>query len=125
MIALWATLSLASVQVSETPIHGEEVVLTVRNEREEPVQGVTVRVIHRAGLAEATEMAIGISDARGQVPWIPAQAGTAEIVAGDEVLAIEIAWTDTPTGPLSSLALLFFAALGSLGYAVRPQNASS
>lgn len=122
MIALLITLASAAVTVSEAPILGEEVLLTVVDELGEPKQGVTLRVVHRDGLAEASEMAIGISDSLGQVPWVPAQSGNAAIIAGDETLPIHVAWTTTPAGPLSSLILLLIAGIASLGYAVRPRS---
>lgn len=121
-LLLLGSLALATVELSTPPVRGEEVLLTVTDELGEPEAGVTVRVVHRAGLAAASEMAIGISDARGEVPWVPVQSGVAEVVAGDEILPVRIAWTHTPSGPVSALVLLLIAALSGLGYGLRRRS---
>ncbi|MCO4743654.1 MAG: hypothetical protein KC912_02625 [Proteobacteria bacterium] len=122
LFVLLLATALATVELSEPPVDGLETLVTITDDRGNPVHGATVRVIHRAGLADSAEMAIGISDAEGQVPWVPAQSGTAELIAGDQTLPVQVAWTTIPTGPASALLMVVIAAVLSLGYGLRPRS---
>lgn len=116
----WLSMAHAEVGLSGEPSLGDEVTVSLTDNAGRPVQGATVRVIHRPDLHSATEVAVGITDARGEASWVPDTPGVATLIAGDEQLELAIAWDAMPTTTLIGVMLLVTAALTSAGYALRP-----
>ncbi|TNE88311.1 MAG: hypothetical protein EP330_15430 [Deltaproteobacteria bacterium] len=114
----WLGTAWAGIALSEDAVPGDEVTVTLTDDFEQPVQGATVRVIYRPGLTDSSEVAVGITDARGQVSWTPDQAGTATLIAGDQELPLALPWADAPAGSATVLVLLVAACLASAGYAL-------
>lgn len=111
MIVLFASIALASIRFETPTVVGRQVIVVVDRDGV-PGRGETVRVVHRPGTAHERERAIGITDGRGRVAWTPEEGGVAEIRAGDEVLAMRVAWVDLPTGTATALGLLALTSLG-------------
>lgn len=120
--AAWAGASVAVEGLDEdgtgrtSILRGVEVVVMVRDARNELVSGETVRVIHRPGLAGERELAIGISDGRGRVRWTPEVPGVALLRAGDGAVRVLVEPDDKPIGIVVLLAIMFCASAGSLVY---------
>lgn len=111
ILAIWAASASAVVATDDPPQQGVETVLTLTDERGEPASGETVRVIHRPDLAGEKELAVGITDGRGRVRWVPDTPGVARIRAGEEVQLVRVLPAATPITTAVLLGLLATAAL--------------
>lgn len=122
LLAEVSALAGASVAIEgldegeRTVMRGQEVVVMVRDGRNDLVSGETVRVIHRPALAGERELAIGISDGRGRVRWTPEVPGVALLRAGDGAVRIRVEPDDKPIGIVVLLAITFCASAASLVY---------
>ena len=118
MIALLlaSNLALAEITLESEPVMGDKNYVILTDAEGRPRGGETVRVIHRPGLYGETEMAIGITDALGRAEWKPQESGVARLVAGEEELALHVAWPATPLNSAVLLLLLLVAGLGSSAY---------
>ena len=117
MIILWlSTLCLAGIQWDGAPVQGEPTVLAVTNDSGTPIQGETARVVYREGLAASEEVAVGITDNRGQVSWTPERGGTAIIFAGDRQRRVAIRYDRVPMDTAGTLGLVFGLCLASFAF---------
>jgi hypothetical protein len=103
-------LGWATVSAEPPPRVGVESTLTVLDDAGAPVPGATVRALHREGLAGARELAIGITDAEGQVRWTPKLGGPTLVEAGNQRQHELVAWDQPPAETLISWLLLLVAA---------------
>ncbi|MEZ4319184.1 MAG: hypothetical protein R3F61_16835 [Myxococcota bacterium] len=111
MIALLVQVAMAGIRFETPASVGTEVIIVVDRDGT-PGRGETVRVVHRPGTAHERERAIGITDGRGRVSWTPEEGGVAEVRAGDEILAMHVAYDAVPTTTATVLGLLGVTALG-------------
>lgn len=118
----WMPSALAGLDLDGTPALEQAITATLTEEDGSAVVGKTVRVIYRPGLTDSSEVAVGITDARGQVAWTPDQPGTAVLVAEDISLPVAIPWPHAPAGTTVILVLILLLALGSAGYGLRPET---
>ena len=116
----WVSAARAGLSLGEPPALGDEVTATLTAEDGSAVVGATVRVVYRPGLADSTEVAVGVTDARGQVAWVPDQQGTALLIANDTTLPVAIPWAQAPLGTIVILLMVLMLGLGSIGYGLRP-----
>ena len=98
---------------------GTESIITYTNADGDPAPGVTVTIVHRPGLQGSSESAAGITDGLGRVRFVPTEGGVVEIRAQDEMLRSRVAYSPNPVEPSLLLALLAFAASGSLTLGMR------
>jgi hypothetical protein len=75
-----------------------------------------VRVHHDHGLPRATELAIGITDARGRVRWTPAKPGLSQLQAAEETITISIAYPSIPIDTIMPWSLICLAGLAMALY---------
>ena len=108
--------ALAAVTTESPPLEGVETRIALTDERGEPASGETVRVVHRPGLSGEQELAIGITDGRGRVRWVPAAPGVARIRGGDEVLLVDVAPARLAVSTAVTLGHVAAAALACLAY---------
>lgn len=121
VLLLLATLAAdAAIQVEGRAVPGEEVVVRVLDADGRGRPGETVRVVHRPGLQGQRELAIGITDSRGQVRWTPELWGVARIRAGDELQPVRIAPLEPPRGAIALVVALIVAGLLGSGYGLVP-----
>ena len=120
MILLLATLASASILVEEPATLGEEVEITVLDDLSRPVVGAPVRVVHRAGLAGERELAIGLTDARGQVYWTPTYDGRTQVRARELSTTVRVHAKALPAPTLVLLGLSALTALVLGLLALRP-----
>jgi hypothetical protein len=108
-------MSRTILEVQTPPTPGVETTVTVVDDLSRPVVGATVRATWRPGLAGEHSVAVGLTDARGQVPWTPKQAGTVVISARDTSMILQSGspWPD-PTSTVWIAAIL----LGCVGLMV-------
>lgn len=116
ILLLVASLAWGAITLEEPPRVGVETVIHVADDAGRPRAGETVRVVHRPGLGDERELAVGITDARGRVRWTPQVDGVTTVRAGDERLSVRVVPVEPPLGTLTMLVVLCLAALGSLGY---------
>ncbi|TVQ92766.1 MAG: hypothetical protein EA397_06310 [Deltaproteobacteria bacterium] len=111
MILLLATLASASILIEEPATVGEEVEITVLDDLSRPIVGAPVRVAHRVGLTGERELALGLTDARGQVYWTPTQGGRTQVRARELSTTVRV---HDKTPPAPTLVLLGLTALTGL-----------
>lgn len=99
---LWLASSVAGasgpIACPDTPLVArEEVVLPLVDTLGEPIDGATVRVVWRPGLASERRAGVGITDSQGRVRWTPDDSGPARLVV-DKVGAcrVHVAWPAPP-----------------------------
>jgi hypothetical protein len=117
MIHCWLLLTAiahAGIVFEPAPQLAEETVLTVLDEQQQPVAGATVRAFHREGLAQARELAIGITDIRGRVKWTPAEAGPVRVDASKLSAEVFVAWPAPPADTVIPWLLIPLAGLPML-----------
>lgn len=117
-LVLLAGLASAEISLEEAPVTGERTYVIVTDAEGRPRGGETVRVIHRPGLSGESETAIGITDALGRAEWKPEHSGVARLIAGEEELALHVAWPAAPMNALVLLFLLLVAGVGASAYGV-------
>lgn len=116
----WIASAHAGLSLEGDPALGAEATVTLTEDSEgAPVVGATVRAIYRPGLTDSSEVAVGITDARGQVAWVPDQPGTVSLVADDATLPMVVAWPSPPLGTVVMILLVLVLALGGVGYGLR------
>ncbi len=120
VMLLAALAGAEGIAIQSAPAVGTETAIVVTDGNDAPRVGVTVRVLHRPELAGERELAIGITDARGRVRWVPEQAGVAEVRADNQRERVSIPWAKPPTGALSLVVLLLLAALGAFVFGLLP-----
>jgi len=124
MIPLWLAVALAGIRVTTPdadPPHiyvGRAATITVTDDAGHPLPGQTVRVVHRPGLAQEQEQAIGITDALGQVGWSPVAAGVARIRAGDAWQPVHVDGP-VPVATVAAALALLLASMASVAWGVR------
>lgn len=125
MIALWIALAFAQdpIGVADAPIAfdsvptvGVETTITVADAFGGPRVGATVQVVHRPGLAGERHRAIGITDSRGRVRWVPEVGGVAHVRGADDSLRVSVARAEAPASTVALLGLLVVAGLALAGY---------
>jgi len=87
-------VSQTVLQWSGELIQGRETTVTVVDDLSHPIVGATVRATWRTGLEGERDVAVGLTDARGQVPWTPDQNGTVLLAVRDVNEVVQV-------GPLS------------------------
>jgi hypothetical protein len=118
---IWLCLpALAGVGFESSPRDHEETVITVTREGE-AAAGETVRIVMRPGLGGSRELAVGITDGRGRVKWIPEGAGLTEVRAGAESVTVLVAG-DLPPVTVGVFGLLAAVAAGFLVVGFRPRR---
>lgn len=115
-VLLLATLGHAGILWQGAPIQDEPTILQAVDDMGKPIEGETVRVIYRAGLAAAEEVAIGITDSRGEVSWVPERGGTALVVAGKQRERLSIRYAGVPVDTLATWVLMLGVCLAAFGY---------
>lgn len=115
------------VLLEPPPVVGQSTVITVRDEFERAAPGATVQVVHRPGLDGERQMAVGITDSRGRVEWVPEVAGVTSVRAGEHTVPVAVASAGVPTGTATVLGLLLLAGLGFTAWGLaarRPRRRS-
>jgi hypothetical protein len=127
-IVIWLVASaFAGVDFEVPPREGVETVVVVTapgigEEAPQPVAGATVRVTHRPGLAGEKELAIGITDGRGRVRWVPGEGGVADVRANDEVERVRIDSGGVPPVEAGLGGTLLVAGLLALRHGLRSKR---
>ena len=119
---IWTLAALASITLPDDVVVGEEIVLALEDDSGKPIRGETVTVVHHPNTAREREMAINISDGRGQVAWIPAQAGLAELQAGSQSERVVITNPQAPRSAGLMLVLICLFILGGLVYGLTKRS---
>lgn len=125
MILLLAWLAHAEILVGSDPLVGEEVEITVLDDLSRPLSGTPVRVVHRVGLAGERELAVGLTDSRGNVYWKPGQPGRALIRARTQEHTVHVRAETPPTNTFILLGGATLLGLALLGIAARPPRRRS
>lgn len=112
----------APVTFDPPPRVGVETVVTLVDPFGAPDAGATMQVVHRPGLPGERQRAIGITDSRGRVRWVPETGGVAMVKGPDDSVRVRIDRAEAPASTITLLALLAVAAAGFVGYGGLPRR---
>lgn len=110
----------AGIALDAAPVAGADVTITVTDDFGDPRSGETVRVMHSPDLAAVREVAVGITDGRGQVKWTPVAAGVAELRVGNDPKRVRIAPDRLDPTTALLLGLLGIVGLGATVVGLSP-----
>jgi len=128
VIALLVAVALAQEPAPEAltfdpaPAVGVETVITLVDSFGGPQAGATVQVVHRPGLPGERQRAIGITDSRGRVRWVPETGGVALVKGDDDSVRVRVDRSEAPASTITLLVLLAVAAIGFVGYGGLPRR---
>lgn len=120
--ALIVAVAAAGLSVEPAPVAGAEGWVRLVDADGRPAVGVSVRAIHRPGLAEERQEALGLTDSLGRVRWSPVRGGEARILAGEEALDLEVRYATPPTSALVHLGLLLGLGLSAAAVGLRSRS---
>lgn len=109
-------MTIAAIELEGTPRVGESTTMLVHS-GPRARSGVTVQAVHHPGAPDETTVAVGATDAAGQVDWEPELAGIVEVRGGGYVERVVVGPPRSPEGALTVAATFTGVLLSLIGWA--------